>query len=121
MIASMKTKAESVSSDEINEMIHTEEKKYNEKARLDQKKAFTEHGSENIPVPLQFPEANWPMGELCAYQDFRRVRFTDEECREREKAKEFEKTLKDAREAAEVHRQARAWLRREAKPGRKYG
>lgn len=104
--------AETVPQEDINALVKEESDRIKQDAFSNHKK------DDSIPVKDQFTNS-FPCGELVAFQDFRRVRYTNEEARERERSEEFQSTLKDAREAAEVHRQARYWLQNEAKPGRK--
>mmetsp|Transcript_11394 Transcript_11394/g.16868 ORF Transcript_11394/g.16868 Transcript_11394/m.16868 type:complete len:355 (-) Transcript_11394:67-1131(-) len=64
-----------------------------------------------------FPNRNqYPIGEIQEYhQDFNMHRADSEELKE--KNKDFEEAIRDARAAAVVHRDARRWLQENAKPG----
>lgn len=112
-IADEKKLAESVPQAQIDDLVKQEYIEKNTNVRSNWKK------DDSIAVNHQFSDNIYPCGELVAYQDFRRIRYTNEEARERERSENFQESLRNAREAAEVHRQARAWLQKEAKPGKR--
>ncbi|CAM6085128.1 unnamed protein product [Calypogeia fissa] len=69
----------------------------------------------SIPVRDLFPNGEFPEGEIQHYKDDNKWRVTSEEKRERER---LEKPLyNQVRQAAEVHRQVRKYIRTYAKPG----
>jgi methionyl aminopeptidase len=73
----------------------------------------------NVPVRLQFPDGNYPTGEICEYvKDENRWRTTSEEKRLLDRMMN-EDLLKDVRRAAEVHRQVRKYVRSQIRPGMK--
>ncbi|CAM6089165.1 unnamed protein product [Calypogeia fissa] len=69
----------------------------------------------SIPVRDLFPNGEFPEGEIQHYKDDNKWRVTSEEKREQER---LEKPLyNQVRQAAEVHRQVRKYIRTYAKPG----
>ncbi len=69
----------------------------------------------SIPISKFFHKGEFPVGELQEYSDKNTYRTTSEEMRERER---IESDLYDSvREAAEVHRQVRAYMKPYIKPG----
>ncbi|GAQ79768.1 methionine aminopeptidase 2 [Klebsormidium nitens] len=69
----------------------------------------------SIPVAHLFPEGEFPMGEFQDYKDDNLWRKTSAEKREQER---LEKPMyENVRQAAEVHRQVRKYVRTIAKPG----
>lgn len=69
----------------------------------------------SIPVSKFFYKGSFPVGELQEYTDRNSYRTTSAELRERER---LESDLYDTvREAAEVHRQVRAYMKPYIKPG----
>lgn len=69
----------------------------------------------SVPVKDLFPSGDFPEGELQEYKDDNVWRKTSEEKREQER---LEKPMYNAvRQAAEVHRQVRKYMREYAKPG----
>jgi methionyl aminopeptidase len=68
-----------------------------------------------VPVATLFPGDAYPEGEWQSYADDTRWRETDAECRER--ARLAESIIADVRQAAEVHRQVRRYVRKIAQPG----
>ncbi|EIE25282.1 peptidase M24A, methionine aminopeptidase [Coccomyxa subellipsoidea C-169] len=69
----------------------------------------------SIPVADLFPSKIFPEGERQSYNNDQRWRETSEEKRELERL-EFD-ILNEVRQAAEVHRQVRQYIRTIAKPG----
>lgn len=72
------------------------------------------------PVDQQFPQANYPVGEICEYKadaDDRTAanRFTSEEKKALDAS--YEEIYKDFRRGAEAHRQTRKFIRSWLKPG----
>jgi hypothetical protein len=68
-----------------------------------------------VPVRALFPSGIYPEGESQQYRDDNAYRTTATECRERER---LEADLyNNVRQAAEVHRQVRKYVRTIAKPG----
>ncbi|KAJ9564853.1 hypothetical protein OSB04_000819, partial [Centaurea solstitialis] len=68
-----------------------------------------------IPVAELFPQGNFPEGEIQEYKDDNLWRTTSEEKRDLER---LEKPMYDSvRQAAEVHRQVRKYIRSIIKPG----
>jgi len=55
-----------------------------------------------IPITEQFPDEDYPVGELCEYVDDNRSRISSEEMRLKEKL--MDSQIKDLRHAAECHR-----------------
>lgn len=69
----------------------------------------------SIPVADLFPSGDFPEGETQQYKDDNLWRITSEEKREQER---LEKPIYNAiRQAAEVHRQVRKYMRNYIKPG----
>ncbi|CAM6106029.1 unnamed protein product [Calypogeia fissa] len=69
----------------------------------------------SIPVKDLFPNGEFPEGEIQQYKDDNLWRVTSEEKREQER---LEKPMYNSvRQAAEVHRQVRKYMRTYAKPG----
>ena len=71
-----------------------------------------------IPIAKLYPNEDFPVGQLCEYNELNAWRATSAEKRELEKA--TEEQIKEARHAAEVHRQVRKWTRSIIKPGMKF-
>ncbi|CAI5497546.1 unnamed protein product [Closterium sp. Naga37s-1] len=69
----------------------------------------------SVPVKDLFPDGLFPQAEICDYKDDNLWRKTSAEKREQERL-EFP-ILNDLRQAAEVHRQVRKYMRRVIKPG----
>lgn len=72
------------------------------------------------PIDQQFPEGNYPIGEICEYKpdaDDRTAanRFTSEEKKALDAS--YEEIYKDFRRGAEAHRQTRKFIRSWLKPG----
>ncbi|KAM3725541.1 Methionine aminopeptidase [Dirofilaria immitis] len=89
-----------------------------------QTKSLTEQFEEEVknlvPVDEQFPDGNFPTGEICEYiakADNRTAvnRMTNEEKKSLDAS--YEETYKDFRRAAEAHRQTRKYARSWIKPG----
>lgn len=75
----------------------------------------TQSDPPSIPVSRFFAKGEFPVGELQDYTDKNTYRTTSEEMRERER---IETDLYDqVREASEVHRQVRAYMKPYIKPG----
>jgi len=117
-IANEKQDASSIDLDSLQEQVKQDELSHNAQVRKEQVRDTPDDLTlSSLTISEQFPKNEFPFGELHAYRDYRRARYSSEEARERERSSEFEKQLKNAREAAEVHRQARAWLQKEISPG----
>ncbi|VDN56345.1 unnamed protein product [Dracunculus medinensis] len=96
-------------------------------ASLDEPKKFLMQQSEDemrsfIPINEQFPDGNYPFGEICEYQsknDDRTAmnRMTNEEKKALDST--YEEIYKDFRQAAEAHRQTRKYVKSWLKPGLK--
>ncbi|GJP54201.1 hypothetical protein CLOM_g13296 [Closterium sp. NIES-68] len=69
----------------------------------------------SVPVKDLFPDGLFPQAEICDYKDDNLWRKTSAEKREQERL-EFP-IVNDLRQAAEVHRQVRMYMRRVIKPG----
>ncbi|CAI7911213.1 unnamed protein product, partial [Closterium sp. NIES-53] len=69
----------------------------------------------SVPVKDLFPDGLFPQAEICDYKDDNLWRKTSAEKREQERL-EFP-ILNDLRQAAEVHRQVRKYMRGVIKPG----
>ncbi|KAL2612746.1 hypothetical protein R1flu_024438 [Riccia fluitans] len=90
-------------------------KKKKSKSKSKKKKALAQTDPPSIPVKDLFPNGEFPEGETQAYKDDNVWRLTSEEKREQER---LEKPMYNAvRQAAEVHRQVRTYIRKYAKPG----
>lgn len=94
----------------------TEKKKKKKKPKSKKKNNVLEQTDPpSIPVKDLFPSGDFPEGEIQQYKDGNLWRTTSEEKRELER---LEKPLYNAiRQAAEVHRQVRKYIRTYAKPG----
>lgn len=68
-----------------------------------------------IPVSQLFPDGKYPEGDWQSYKDDQRWRETSEEKRQMERLQWDQ--LNEVRQAAEVHRQVRNYIRTIAKPG----
>ncbi|CDF35552.1 methionyl aminopeptidase [Chondrus crispus] len=68
-----------------------------------------------IPVSSFFPQKKFPVGELQDYVDANSYRTSSAEMRDRERIEED--LYESVREAAEVHRQVRAYMKDYIKPG----
>lgn len=68
-----------------------------------------------VPVALLFPSGTFPEGEWQSYNDDQRWRETDEEKRELYRLQHD--MINEVRQAAEVHREVRAYMHTIAKPG----
>ncbi|VDN27043.1 unnamed protein product, partial [Gongylonema pulchrum] len=88
------------------------------------KKSLTEQFEEEVkdlqPVDKQFPNGDFPTGEICEYKrmaDDRTAinRMTNEEKKSLDAS--YEEVYKDFRRAAEAHRQTRKFVRSWIKPG----
>eukprot|EP01112_Ceratiomyxa_fruticulosa_P019069 TRINITY_DN6183_c0_g1_i2.p1 TRINITY_DN6183_c0_g1~~TRINITY_DN6183_c0_g1_i2.p1 ORF type:complete len:485 (-),score=120.33 TRINITY_DN6183_c0_g1_i2:233-1687(-) len=69
----------------------------------------------SVPVRLQFPDGNYPVGQIMEYVGNNSYRTTSEELRERERLSLD--IYQDVRRAAEVHRQVRAYAQKFIRPG----
>ncbi|WMV06918.1 hypothetical protein MTR67_000303 [Solanum verrucosum] len=69
----------------------------------------------SIPVAELYPSGEFPEGEIQQYKDDNLWRTTSEEKRELERLEK--PTYNSVRQAAEVHRQVRKYIRQIAKPG----
>ncbi|VIO87064.1 Uncharacterized protein BM_BM13981 [Brugia malayi] len=96
----------------------------NDKPPPAQTKSLTEQFEEEVrdlvPVDEQFPDGNFPVGEICEYTakvDDRTAvnRMTNEEKKSLDAS--YEETYNDFRRAAEAHRQTRKYARSWIKPG----
>ncbi|EJW77621.1 methionine aminopeptidase [Wuchereria bancrofti] len=96
----------------------------NDKPPSAQTKSLTEQFEEEVrdlvPVDEQFPDGNFPVGEICEYTakvDDRTAvnRMTNEEKKSLDAS--YEETYNDFRRAAEAHRQTRKYARSWIKPG----
>ncbi|KAL2612748.1 hypothetical protein R1flu_024440 [Riccia fluitans] len=84
-------------------------KKKKSKSKSKKKKALAQTDPPSIPVKDLFPNGEFPEGEIQAYKDDNVWRWTSEEKREQER---LEKPMYNAvRQAAEVHRQVRTYIR----------
>ncbi|XP_002960667.2 methionine aminopeptidase 2B [Selaginella moellendorffii] len=86
------------------------------KKKSKKKKAATEQADPpSVAVADLFPSGEFPVGEIQHYKDDNLWRETSEEKRELER---LEKPIyNEVRQAAEVHRQVRNYIRKYAKPG----
>ncbi|KAL3680318.1 hypothetical protein R1sor_023274 [Riccia sorocarpa] len=90
-------------------------KKKKSKSKSKKKKTLVQTDPPSIPVKDLFPDGEFPEGETQPYKDDNLWRLTSEEKREQER---LEKPMYNAvRQAAEVHRQVRTYIRKYAKPG----
>ncbi|KAG6544363.1 hypothetical protein Mapa_014197 [Marchantia paleacea] len=90
-------------------------KKKKSKSKSKKKKGLVQTDPPSIPVKDLFPNGEFPEGETQAYKDDNLWRSTSEEKREQER---LEKPMYNTvRQAAEVHRQVRSYIRKYAKPG----
>ncbi|KAG6544406.1 hypothetical protein Mapa_014240 [Marchantia paleacea] len=90
-------------------------KKKKSKSKSKKKKGLVQTDPPSIPVKDLFPNGEFPEGETQAYKDDNVWRSTSKEKREQER---LEKPMYNAvRQAAEVHRQVRSYIRKYAKPG----
>ncbi|BBN17335.1 methionyl aminopeptidase [Marchantia polymorpha subsp. ruderalis] len=90
-------------------------KKKKSKSKSKKKKGLVQTDPPSIPVKDLFPNGEFPEGETQAYKDDNLWRSTSEEKREQER---LEKPMYNAvRQAAEVHRQVRSYIKKYAKPG----
>ncbi|KAI3428315.1 hypothetical protein D9Q98_006695 [Chlorella vulgaris] len=69
----------------------------------------------SVPVKQLFPSGTYPEGEQQSYKDDQRWRETSEEKRELDRLQHG--MINEVRQAAEVHRQVREYVRGIAKPG----
>lgn len=72
------------------------------------------------PIDAQFPNGDFPLGEICEYPADKddtnsKSRISNEEKKLLER--DFEQEYKDARRAAESHRQTRKYVKSWIKPG----
>ncbi|GER42808.1 methionine aminopeptidase 2 [Striga asiatica] len=107
--------------DELDELALDEpreaaKKKKKKKSKTKKKKEpLQQTDPPSIPVGELFPSGEFPEGEIQQYKDDNVWRTTSEEKRELER---LEKPLYNAvRQAAEVHRQVRQYIRKILKPG----
>src|ERR1700761_1301352 len=96
-------------------------KKKNNKRKKNKSKGLPtqQTGPPRVPLSILFSE-DYPHGDLVDYQrkDDNLTRTTAEELRHIYLVNEMDDNfLKDYRQAAEVHRQVRAWTQKTAKPG----
>jgi len=71
-----------------------------------------------VPVDALFKDKKFPIGEIVDHPgDFNTFRTSSAE--KKQKDRDFEKELNEARRTAEVHRTARQWLQSWVKPGYK--
>ncbi|KAK1414277.1 hypothetical protein QVD17_30021 [Tagetes erecta] len=90
-------------------------KKKKKKNKSKKKKEKEQTDPPTIPVAELFPQGNFPEGEIQQYKDDNLWRTTSEEKRDLER---LEKPMYDSiRQAAEVHRQVRTYMRSIIKPG----
>jgi methionyl aminopeptidase len=68
-----------------------------------------------LRVDEQFPDKNFPQGEICDYVGNNSFRTSSAELREKEKLMETE--IQNLRKAAECHRQVRKWVEGYVRPG----
>eukprot|EP00049_Salpingoeca_infusionum_P000159 m.37695 g.37695 ORF g.37695 m.37695 type:complete len:420 (-) comp10122_c0_seq1:2691-3950(-) len=87
----------------------------NKKKKKKKKKKKSAKGRK--PIQEQFPDGNFPVGEIMEYNDDNLQRTTGEEYRARDAIMESE--LKELREGAEAHRQVRQHIQNWVKPGMK--
>eukprot|EP00897_Mesotaenium_endlicherianum_P002570 jgi/Mesen1/2340/ME000155S01429 len=99
--------------DEEDEVDPEKKKKKNKSSR--KKKPLEQTDPPSIPVRDLFPSGIFPEGEIASYRDDNLWRETSAEKREQERL-EFP-MYNDMRQAAEVHRQVRKYMRTYAKPG----
>lgn len=92
-------------------------KKKNKKNKSRRKKPVVLEQTDppSIPVKELFPSGVFPVGDLQNYKDDNLWRLTNEEKREQERIEQS--IYNDMRQAAEVHRQVRRYIRNYAKPG----
>lgn len=69
----------------------------------------------SIPIARFFPDGKYPPGEMQEYVDANSYRTTSAEMRDRERIEED--LYETVREASEVHRQVRAYMKPYIKPG----
>ncbi|CAG9332035.1 unnamed protein product [Blepharisma stoltei] len=69
----------------------------------------------SIPISQQFPNNNFPIGEICEYSGDNAYRATSEEKRELERLHSYD--YEALRKGAEAHRQIRRWAQSVLKPG----
>uniref|UniRef100_A0A5S6Q1V3 Methionine aminopeptidase 2 n=1 Tax=Trichuris muris TaxID=70415 RepID=A0A5S6Q1V3_TRIMR len=71
-----------------------------------------------LPVDEQYPDGNYPLGEICGYanQAVNELGLTEAKVR---LDASYEDMWKDFRRAAEVHRQTRYWVKTWIQPGMK--
>lgn len=69
----------------------------------------------SVPVRVLFPSGKFPEGEWQSYKDDNLWRETSAEMREKDRLQAD--MINDVRQAAEVHRQVRSYIRKIAKPG----
>jgi methionyl aminopeptidase len=82
------------------------------------KKVLVQTYPPTIPVVKFFPYHNYPMGEIMEHAgDFNRFRITSTEKKKSDRV--MDKTINDARKAAEVHRQVRKYMQTWTQPGMK--
>ncbi|CAM6014795.1 unnamed protein product [Sphagnum balticum] len=93
----------------------TKKKKKKNKSSKKKKGVLEQTDPPSIPVIDLFPSGNFPEGEIQQYKDDNLWRTTSEEKRELER---LEKPMyNEVRQAAEVHRQVRKYMRKYIKPG----
>ncbi|KAG2325475.1 hypothetical protein Bca4012_040000 [Brassica carinata] len=93
----------------------TSTKKKKKKKKSKSKKKTLQTDPPTIPVVKLFPSGEFPEGEIQQYKDDNLWRTTSEEKRELER---LEKPIYNSvRQAAEVHRQVRKYVRSIVKPG----
>jgi len=90
-------------------------KKKNKKKKIAKEQTWPEP---TVPIRLLYPDQNFPVGEIMDYPlEINNFRKSSQQ----KKAEDllFEETIKEARHAAEAHRQARKWFQGWVKPGMK--
>ncbi|KAI3888531.1 hypothetical protein MKW92_035060 [Papaver armeniacum] len=99
----------------VNESQETAKKKKRKNKSKKKKEPLQQTDPPSIPVLELFPSGDFPEGEIQDYKDDNLWRTTSEEKRELER---LEKPVYNAvRQAAEVHRQVRKYMRSIIKPG----
>ncbi|KAI3852375.1 hypothetical protein MKX03_018855 [Papaver bracteatum] len=99
----------------VNESQETAKKKKKKNKSKKKKEPLQQTDPPSIPVLELFPSGDFPEGEIEDYKDDNLWRTTSEEKRESER---LEKPIYNAvRQAAEVHRQVRKYMRSIIKPG----
>lgn len=82
------------------------------------KAAMQQSDPPRIPITALFPDGNYPLGEIMQYKDDNLWRVTNEEKRAIDRMNN-ENIYKEARLAAEAHRQVRKYVQSWIKPGMK--